>query len=62
MGKEQLYKAFEELDKTASQGGGITRIEKQHESGRMTARPGSIAGYWCNCSFRFSAPRPCPLR
>lgn len=38
MGKEQLYKTFEELDKTASQGGGITRIEKQHESGRMTAR------------------------
>ena len=38
MGKEQLYKTFEERDNAASQGGGIARIEKQHESGRMTAR------------------------
>ena len=38
MGKEHLYKTFEELDKAASLGGGMARIEKQHEAGRMTAR------------------------
>ena len=38
MGKEQVYKTFEELDKAALQGGGVDRIEKQHEAGKMTAR------------------------
>ena len=38
MEREKIYEAFEALDKKASQGGGIEKIEKQHESGRMTAR------------------------
>lgn len=38
MNNEQLYKDFEALDKEASLGGGLNRIEKQHASGRMTAR------------------------
>ena len=38
MEKEKLYRKFEELNQTASLGGGSDRIEKQHESGRMTAR------------------------
>ena len=38
MTTEEQYKKFEELDKLASQGGGIERIEKQHANGHMTAR------------------------
>ena len=38
MTREEIYHTFEELDKQASMGGGIDRIEKQHASGRMTAR------------------------
>lgn len=38
MEREKIYEVFEALDKKASQGGGIEKIEKQHESGRMTAR------------------------
>ena len=38
MDREKIYEEFENLDKKASQGGGLDKIEKQHESGRMTAR------------------------
>ena len=38
MQKEEIYKKFEELDKVAALGGGVVRIDKQHEAGRMTAR------------------------
>ena len=38
MQKEDIYKKFEELDKVAALGGGVVRIDKQHEAGRMTAR------------------------
>ena len=38
MQKEEVYKKFEELDKVAALGGGVVRIDKQHEAGRMTAR------------------------
>ena len=38
MQKEKIYKKFEELDKAAALGGGAVRIDKQHETGRMTAR------------------------
>lgn len=38
MNREDIYKQFEELDKRASLGGGVEKIEKQHISGRMTAR------------------------
>lgn len=38
MTREEIYNKFEELDKQASMGGGLDRIEKQHASGRMTAR------------------------
>lgn len=38
MEREEIYRKFEELSKTASQGGGIDRIEKQHNAGRLTAR------------------------
>ena len=34
----EQYKKFEELDKLASQGGGVERVEKQHANGHMTAR------------------------
>lgn len=34
----EQYKNFEELDKLASQGGGVERVEKQHANGHMTAR------------------------
>ena len=36
MNNEQLYKDFEALNKEASLGGGLNRIEKQHACGRMT--------------------------
>lgn len=38
MNREEVYARFEELDKRAAQGGGLDKIEKQHASGRMTAR------------------------
>ncbi len=38
MNREEIYKQFEELDKRASLGGGVDKIEKQHTSGKMTAR------------------------
>lgn len=38
MENEQIYKAFIEKDKIAELGGGQNKIEKQHESGKMTAR------------------------
>ena len=38
MTAEEQYKKFEELDKLASQGGGVERVEKQHANGHMTAR------------------------
>lgn len=34
----EQYKKFEELDKLASQGGGVDRVERQHANGHMTAR------------------------
>lgn len=33
----EQYKKFEELDKLASQGGGVERVERQHANGHMTA-------------------------
>lgn len=38
MNREQIYSQFEELDKRASLGGGLDKIEKQHLAGKMTAR------------------------
>ena len=38
MERREIYNQFEELNKRASQGGGIDKIEKQHAAGRMTAR------------------------
>ncbi len=38
MEREKKYEQFEEMDKRASLGGGVEKIEKQHASGRMTAR------------------------
>ena len=38
MTAEEQYKKFEELDKQASLGGGVERVEKQHANGHMTAR------------------------
>lgn len=38
MTREDIYQQYEELDKRASLGGGLDKIEKQHLSGRMTAR------------------------
>lgn len=38
MNNEKLYKDLEALNKEASLGGGLNRIEKQHACGRMTAR------------------------
>ena len=35
MNNEQLYKDFEALNKEASLGGGLNRIEKQHACGRI---------------------------
>ena len=34
----KAYAAFKERDRIASLGGGVDKIEKQHESGKMTAR------------------------
>ena len=38
MENEKLYKEFIELDKAASLGGGLSKIDKQHEAGKLTAR------------------------
>ena len=38
MTREEIYSRFEELDKNASLGGGVDKIEKQHAQGKMTAR------------------------
>lgn len=38
MTREEIYNRFEELDKRASLGGGVDKIEKQHAQGKMTAR------------------------
>ena len=38
MTREEIYSRFEELDKRASLGGGVEKIEKQHAQGKMTAR------------------------
>ena len=32
----KAYATFEERDRIASLGGGVDKIEKQHESGKMT--------------------------
>ena len=34
----KAYATFRERDRIASLGGGVEKIEKQHESGKMTAR------------------------
>ena len=36
--KNKAYATFEERDRIASLGGGIAKINIQHESGKMTAR------------------------
>ena len=36
MTREEIYSRFEELDKRASLGGGVDKIEKQHAQGKMT--------------------------
>lgn len=38
MNREEIYARFEELDKRASLGGGVDKIEKQHASGCDGAR------------------------
>ena len=38
MVNEKRYKEFIELDKAASLGGGLSKIDKQHEAGKLTAR------------------------
>lgn len=38
MENEKLYNDFIEMDKAASLGGGISKIQKQHEAGKLTAR------------------------
>lgn len=38
MEKEEQYNVFIEKDKNAELGGGLDRIQKQHEAGKMTAR------------------------
>lgn len=38
MEREKLYKEFEEKSKNAELGGGVDKINKQHEAGRLTAR------------------------
>ena len=38
MSVEEKFRIFEEKDKLAELGGGIERIEKQHQAGRLTAR------------------------
>ena len=38
MDNNQKYKEFEQKDKEAGIGGGIDKIQKQHEQGKLTAR------------------------
>lgn len=38
MERDEQYKLFQEKNKAAELGGGLDRIQKQHESGKMTAR------------------------
>jgi Acetyl-CoA carboxylase, carboxyltransferase component (subunits alpha and beta) len=38
MEKEEQYSSFIERDKTAELGGGLDKLQKQHESGKMSAR------------------------
>ena len=38
MERDEQYKLFQEKNKAAELGGGLERIQKQHESGKMTAR------------------------
>lgn len=38
MTREEIYSHFEEINKKATLGGGIDKIEKQHTLGKMTAR------------------------
>ena len=38
MENEKRYKEFIELDKAASLGGGLSKIDKKHEAGKLTAR------------------------
>ena len=38
MTREEIYSRSEELDKRASLGGGVDKIEKQHAQGKLTAR------------------------
>ena len=38
MEKEDQYSRFIERNKNAELGGGVSKIEKQHEAGKMTAR------------------------
>ncbi len=38
MTREEIYQAFEERNRTAEAGGGMDRIQKQHEAGKLTAR------------------------
>jgi propionyl-CoA carboxylase beta chain len=38
MTNKEKYKLFEERSKQAEMGGGVDRIEKQHQAGRLTAR------------------------
>ena len=38
MENEKRYKEFIELDKAASLGGGLSKIEKQHEACKINAR------------------------
>ena len=38
MENEQIYKVFQEKDKAAELGGGVDKIQKLHDAGRLTAR------------------------
>ena len=40
MNREVIYRKIEEMDKRASLGGGVDKIDKQHACGRMAAREG----------------------
>ena len=42
MNREEIYQQFEELDKRASLGGGVDKIEKQHTMGKMTLDKGTF--------------------
>lgn len=38
MTREEIYEQYNEIDKSASLGGGLAKIDKQHSQGKMTAR------------------------